>query len=1251
MRWHLSPRLVARVLCLATSTRRYATVLAPFVMLFLCATRAEAQHPIFDARGFDQNRPYFSRLPFEHVDPMTGNLLLTFTDLVLPGNAGFDFAIRRTYNSKIYLDYNGSGETIRDDSWAGIGWTLHFGRVLHGGNPADATSPIIEMPDGSAHQAYPYNGTPPAGCSPCYITKEYWIYDKDDYRLTLPNGTTYVFGHTGPPVSASGIPSYYATRIQDTFGNSLTINYMSGTSAPADGIASVVQDLGAQSRTVTFTTIGSTDKALASMSYENRTWNYAQVGASDVGKTLLASVTPPVGPAWVYSYNTSSYPRYELTHVLTPNGGTVDYQYADQVFHLGSSFPTTTRSLIRRTTGGREIAPGTWTYAYEQGSGQDQTVITGPSASTRYTFLGIGTYTFQGASWRVGLTSFVVTSTASGTLQSEQLSWIPSQAISTAQVIIGFNVDNGVFVPLVSNRSVTRSAVSFSTTNEYNTANFNDYGRPYRVSETGQLSRVTTRAFDYGFSGGIIDKIASETVTVGGQSFTRTYSYNYSNGFLASENAYGVATSYGEGSRGLTASVTNARGFQSTFTYSWGTVEDTQTPQYTISRNINSDGSIASETRGGQTTAFVYDDLGRVTRVTPPVGNPIVTTHDNVSGTSLQVSRGSAQTTVTLDGVGRVVATQDAVGVKTDVQFDPEGRRIYESYPFTGTSTGTTLQYDGLGRITRRTHPDGANQVFGYNGINVTITDENGHLTSQVWKAFGDPDEARLSEVTDPQGHMVSYQYSALGNLLSVVQPGTSNRTWIYNSKNQLITESHPESGSVSYDRDAIGNMARRTDAKGQVTTFTYDGNNRVTTIDYPGAIDDVTITYDAWDHHSEVRNGTVVTTFTWEAGRRLTQWVDAFGAQTLTSLFTYDSNDNLTSVQYPSSRLVTYTTDAEGRITSASDGGVTYAGSIGYHPSGAVSAYTAGNGLVHTITRDVRQRVWDLNAGNVLHLTYGYDPTGNVYAITESSRTGMDRTFFYDALDRLTEATGWGGASFSYDSRGNRTSKTVAGRTTAYAYEFTNRLAYASGDEANQFGYDHNGNVASDRDFLYVYKPTDMLSTATIAGRVTTYGYDGESLRVFKRESTGIEHYFAHGLNGQLLAEHVKVGNTLRPVREYVYIDDQLVASIETGLAVSVSLVTPADGQIFQNTTSIVFTASPTVPAGLTVSAVQYFQGGTLIGSSQNSSNNYAVTWNNLPSLPGQYTIVARVIASNGTAAASAPIVVTITTTPSDPY
>ena len=51
----------------------------------LLAAPAWPADPVFDNKGFSPNREFVSQLPFEHVDPLTGNLLLTFTDLELPG--------------------------------------------------------------------------------------------------------------------------------------------------------------------------------------------------------------------------------------------------------------------------------------------------------------------------------------------------------------------------------------------------------------------------------------------------------------------------------------------------------------------------------------------------------------------------------------------------------------------------------------------------------------------------------------------------------------------------------------------------------------------------------------------------------------------------------------------------------------------------------------------------------------------------------------------------------------------------------------------------------------------------------------------------------------------------------------------------------------------------------------------------------------------------------------------------------------
>jgi hypothetical protein len=127
-----------RAALLSVSTLPVALVVA------LLSAPAQADGlAFFNARGIDPTRGSVSELPFEHIDPLTGNLVLNFTDLTLPGDGGFDLRIQRTYSSKIYRDL---GQGIKgEESWAGFGWILHMGRVF---DPL-GTSPVVEMPDGT----------------------------------------------------------------------------------------------------------------------------------------------------------------------------------------------------------------------------------------------------------------------------------------------------------------------------------------------------------------------------------------------------------------------------------------------------------------------------------------------------------------------------------------------------------------------------------------------------------------------------------------------------------------------------------------------------------------------------------------------------------------------------------------------------------------------------------------------------------------------------------------------------------------------------------------------------------------------------------------------------------------------------------------------------------------------------------------------------------------------------------------------
>jgi len=220
------------------------------------------------------------------------------------------------------------------------------------------------------------------------------------------------------------------------------------------------------------------------------------------------------------------------------------------------------------------------------------------------------------------------------------------------------------------------------------------------------------------------------------------------------------------------------------------------------------------------------------------------------SGEWVRATRGTAPSTVYLDGFGRKLRTVDPVGVETETKYDAEGRVIREGYPFRTADTSgnvniwTALEYDALGRVTKRTNPDQtfSTRSYGANG-SVNIVDENSRTTAQTWQAFGNPDEPRLATLVDADSQGWSHTYSALGRLTSVTN-GSISRTWSFDSvKNLLTAESHPESGTTSFTYDAAGVLASKTDANSVTTAYTYDGNDRLKTITAGTRV--TTITYE----------------------------------------------------------------------------------------------------------------------------------------------------------------------------------------------------------------------------------------------------------------------------------------------------------------------------------------------------------------------------------------------------------------------
>src|SRR5690606_11030857 len=110
------------------------------------------------------------------------------------------------------------------------------------------------------------------------------------------------------------------------------------------------------------------------------------------------------------------------------------------------------------------------------------------------------------------------------------------------------------------------------------------------------------------------------------------------------------------------------------------------------------------------------------------------------------------------------------------------------------------------------------------------------------------------------------------------------------------------------------------------------------------------------------------------------------------------------------------------------------------------------------------RQRPSERKVGGVatpMQLQYVYDGASNLTRINDLQNSTYNQVMAYDALNRLTSASGkWGGSTYSYNARGDLISQSIGGRALNYVYDAQGRLSSINGGLAASFGYDAKGNV-----------------------------------------------------------------------------------------------------------------------------------------------------------------------------------------------
>ncbi len=194
--------------------------------------------------------------------------------------------------------------------------------------------------------------------------------------------------------------------------------------------------------------------------------------------------------------------------------------------------------------------------------------------------------------------------------------------------------------------------------------------------------------------------------------------------------------------------------------------------------------------------------------------------------------------------------------------------------------------------------------------------------------------------------------------------------------------------------------------------------------------------------------------------------------------------------------------------------------------------------------------------AASVQDLAYGVDSDGNITGITDHLATARSQVFQYDALSRLTYASGlYGALAYGYDAVGNRTSQsggtTNLAETYSYAANSNQLLAVANGGTTRSLGYSPTGNVASDNRgsgtaLGFTYDLSDrMVQVANQNQPLATYVSNFLGQRVAKTMSSTITQ-FVYDSAGHLLGE--SNGATGAAQTEYLWLDDTPLALVTGG-------------------------------------------------------------------------------------------------------
>jgi YD repeat-containing protein len=467
---------------------------------------------------------------------------------------------------------------------------------------------------------------------------------------------------------------------------------------------------------------------------------------------------------------------------------------------------------------------------------------------------------------------------------------------------------------------------------------------------------------------------------------------------------------------------------------------------------------------------IVFDAMGRAVKVsnTTEITGSYVPTGDDAAGFAWTIQaydwKGRPTVTTMPDGYtteqsyggcgcagGEVVTTRDVAGRRRKMTMDVLGRlKQVEELNWDQTVYSTT--------------------TYAYNVRDqITSINQAGQIRSFEYDGYG-----RLWRRTTPEQGQTTYVYNPDDTVQSVTDARGATSTLGYNNR-QLptsITYGVPSgvaaTANVNFGYDAAGNRTSMTDGLGSAS-YQYDTLSRLTseTRNFTG-LGSYTLSYTynlAGELTSVTNPWNVQVGYTYDQAGRTTAVTGSgyYGVSSYINSLTYRAFGGVKQINYGNTRQLSLQYDNRLRLTRWDVAGVLgsqyqYLWEETHRPTFASNLYDATLDRLYIYDNVGRLHIG--RSGSEARAGYGQQWNG-LYDGPYSSG------IFYDVWGNLTYKEGWGGVNpaytatytnnrrdgFSYDAAGNLTNDGVQ----SYTYDATGQQTFASGTNLTQ-SYDGDG-------------------------------------------------------------------------------------------------------------------------------------------------------------------------------------------------